>query len=248
MFGLRMASVPSVRSYKDAVGFYLKCCPWRGSELDDERPLMGKRYRSYGVRMSGSDVVFRYEHTDVIVWHDDDSYSINTGGYNTASTCRFAENFMPAGHYLGKETNVLVIKGAAYAFAGHRINVSSDGTPSGDGLGVFTRKTINRKMSRKLLGEHNYAAYREWHKVMNPLIHGSYLYKWDHKFTNSRAVTAALRCPEMWHELMMSQVGSPDEIRKAIYRERGASFGIYNYETLNKLEDWTTYEKYEVGI
>lgn len=248
MFGLKMSNVAYTKSYKEAVGFYLKSEPWRGADPDDERPMTGKRYRAYGVRMVGSDVVFRYHTTDVIVWHADNSYSINTGGYNTASTCTFANNFMPARHHLIRDTNVLCVDGAAYAFPGHRISVSSDGTPSGDGLGLFTRKTINRKMSRKLLGEHSYPAYREWYKTMNPLIHGSYPYKWDNKFTDSRAVIAALRCPEMWHELMMSQVGSPDEVRKAIYRERGASFGIYNYETLNELEDWKTYEKYEVEI
>ena len=246
MYGLRMTSVPSVRSYKDAVGFYLKCDPWRGNEPDDERPLMGKRYRSYGVRMSGSDVVFRYEHTDVVVWHDDDSYSINTGGYNTPSTCRFAENFMPAGHYLGKETNVLVIKGTAYAFAGHRINVSSDGVPSGEGLGVFSKKRINRKRSKELLIECGYPAYREWHNTMYPMVSDTMRTIWNYKFSDVQNVIGALRCPDMWHNLMVSQLSKPEAVRRFIYEHLGKSFGIYDYEEVNKLEDWTQYDLYEV--
>lgn len=132
-FGLSMRGVSYVTTYGAAVAMYNKATPWRGEDVDGECPLPQKRSRDYGVRMDGTDVVFRYHRTDVIRWHKDGSYTLDTGGYRTRSTGEFASNFMPQRHCLEKEASCLRINGEIWPIAGHKVTVSADGIPSGEG-------------------------------------------------------------------------------------------------------------------
>jgi len=216
---------------------YNKATPWRGEDPDGERPLPQKRARDYGVRMDGTDVVFRYHRTDVIRWHKDGSYTMDTGGYRTRSTCEFASKFMPHRHYVEKEASHLRINGDIYPIAGHKVAVSADGTPSGEGLGVFVKRTVNRKKAKVLLDRLGYPAYRQWYETMFPMVRDTLPPTWRRDHIAAGYVEMALKDPEKWHELMVSNSGTPAQVREMMYEIHGDRHGVWDYEQRDSVTD-----------
>lgn len=241
-FGLSMRGVSYVTTYDAAVAMYKKATAWRGEYPDGERPLPQKRSRDYGVRMDGDDVVFRYHRTDVIRWHKDGSYTLDTGGYRTRSTGEFASNFMPQRHCLEKEASCLRINGEIWPIAGHKVTVSADGIPSGEGLGEFVKRTVNRKKAKALLETLNYPAYRQWHATMFPMVRDSMPPTWRRKYATASYIEAALKDPEQWHDLMMSQSGTPAQVREATYHVHGDHEGVWDYDRREHLSNTYGYE------
>ena len=243
-FGLSMRDVPWVKSYSEAVALFEKSVPWRNG--GEDRPLPNKRQRAYGVRMSGDDVVFRYHYTDVIRWHPDESYTINTGGYSSRSTCEFASHFMPTRHWLTKETAHLSIDGTVYAVAGQRISVSGTGMVSGPGLGRFEKNSINRKKAKEYLTEVGYYPYVAWHKLMYPMVKDTLPETWRRKYVADYDVVPMLHNEELWHELMTSAVGDPHVMREMLYRYRGAEFGVFDSTYYDTMPSDTNLQRYAV--
>ena len=229
-FGLSMRSVPYVTTYADAVAMYGGATAWRGEDPAGERPLPDKRSRDYGVRIDGTDVVFRYHNTDVVRWHANGSYTLNTGGYHTNSTGTFATNFMPRQHYLQKEATHLRIKDRLYPIAGHKVTVSTDEVPSGEGLGRFAKRTVNRKRATALLATLGYPAYRAWYETMLPMVRDTMPPTWRRDYYSADAIKESLGDPEMWHGLMMSTAGSPAQVREAMYSKYEYHGSVYDYE------------------
>ena len=229
-FGLSMRSVPYVRSHADAVAMYNRATPWRGEDPAGERPLPDKRDRSYGVRVDDTDVVFRYHHTDVVRWHADGSYTLNTGGYRTNSTGTFATTFMPLKHYLQKEATHLRIKERLYPIAGHKVTVSADEVPRGEGLGRFSKRKVNRAKAKVLLETLGYPAYRAWYETMFPMVRDTLPVEWRRDYYSDDSIQQSLGDPEMWHGLMMSRAGTPAQVRKAMYARHGHQADIWLYE------------------
>lgn len=229
-FGVSMYNVDYVRSYADAVDMYNKATAWRGEDPDGERPLPDKRDRAYGVRMDGTDVVFRMYHTDVVTWHKDGSYTVNNGGYHTNSTCAFATNFMPRDAYLVKQAKVLRINNTMYPIAGHRVTVSPDGTVSGEGLGRFGRRTINRKNSKKLREDSNFLAYRAWHSLMFPMVKDTLPPMWKRRYIPIDHIEEYIKNEEKWHEVMVSSAGQPNQVLERLYVYLGRDYDIWEYK------------------
>jgi len=229
-FGVSMYNVSWVRSYADAVDMYNKATAWRGEDPDGERPLPDKRDRNYGVRMDGTDVVFRMHWTDVVTWHKDGSYTVNNGGYHTNSTCAFSNNFMPIGVYLMKRATVLRINNTMYPIAGHRVTVSPDGTVSGEGLGRFERRTINRKNSKKLREDSNFLAYRAWHALMFPMVKDTLPPMWQRRYIPTDHIEAHIKDEEKWHDVMVSNGGQPNQVLAMLYAYLGRDYGIWGYK------------------
>lgn len=239
-FGFNMRGVPYVKTYNEAVAMFEKAVPWRNG--GDDRPLPGKRSRTYGVRMNGDDVVFRYHRTDVIRWHKDGSYEIDTGGYNSRSTCEFANHFMPNRHWLAKQTAHLRIGDWVYPIVGTRVTVSETGAVSGSGLGRFKKTSINRKKAKAMLTELGYYPYLAWHKLMYPMVQDTMPSKYRRPFMSESNVIEALQAgQDAYHDLMVSYVGEPDTVRELLYRARGAAFGIYNYTHQDRVENTNGY-------
>ena len=234
-FGLSMGDVAYVRTHEAAVRMYNKATHWRGEDPDGERPLPGKRHREYGVRMDGTDVVFRYHGTDVVRWHDDGSYTIDTGYFRTPSTCAFVNNFTPGRHWLAKNTSWMQIEDTVYPISGHQFTVSPDGAPHGDGVGEFIRSRINRKRAKELRDAMNYPAYRTWYIIMYPMLQDTMPPQWRRKFVSSSEIKSMLGDPDRWHDLLMSQVGDPKELREALYANWGDDYAIWDYERYDSL-------------
>ena len=241
-FGLSMGGVSYVTTHDAAVAMYNKATPWRGEDPDGERPLPEKRSRDYGVRMDGTDVVFRYHRTDVIRWHKDGSYTLDTGGYRTRSTGEFASKFMPQRHYLGKDASHLRIGDRIYPIAGHKVTVSVDGVPSGEGLGQFVKRTVNRKKTKVLLERLGYPAYREWYETMFPMVRDTLGRPWQRRSVVGGEIEAWLKDPEKWHELMVSNSGTPVQVREIMYEIHGDRHGVWDYDRRDSVRSTYGYE------
>lgn len=241
-FGLSMRSVQHVTTYGAAMDMYNRATAWRGEDPDGERPLPDKRSRDYGVRVDGNDVVFRYHCTDVIRWHRDGSYTLDNGGYRSRSTGVFASVFMPHRHWLQKDAAHLQIGDRIYPIAGHKVTVSADGVPSGEGLGEFVKCTVNRKKSKVLLERLGYPAYREWYNTMFPMVRETLPPTWQRKYAPASYIEAALKDPEQWHELMMSQSGTPAQVREAMYRVHGDRHDVWDYDRRDSVASAHGYE------
>lgn len=225
MFSVSMGDVPYVRNHAEALKFFHDAVPWRGSDDGDERPFINKRQRQYGVRLDGTDVAFRMHRTDVIVWHADNSVTINT--YPSRSTCAFANNFLRYDTYLSNEASHLRVGSWVYPVAGNSVRILSDGTVTGNNS-VFAKRTVNRKNARTLLAATNYAEYRKWYQVMSSMT--GRVDPWSRNYIAQGDVTFLLADSERWHDLMMSNVGTPDQVRERIYSEQGCSYGVWDTE------------------
>ena len=244
-FGLNMGDVPFVTSYDAAVSFYNRAEPWRNG--GDDRPLIGKRNRNYGVRMKDNgDVIFRYDRTDVIAWHSDGSYTIDNGGYNSRATCTFATNFMPHGHGLSGEARHLRVDDHVYPVWGHRVTVSGTGVPSGEGLGQFRTKTADRKKARIMLHGFGYYEYAAWFKLMYPMVKGTLAHEWRRAWLDNDSIRSMLKVEEAWHELMVSRFGEANAIRAMMYDAYGDAHDIWNYTYEDKLPRHANLRRYEV--
>jgi len=228
-FALRMHRTGYVKSYADAVTMYNRATPWRGEDPVGERPLPNKRTRDIGVRMDNEDVVFRYHHTDVIRWRKDGSYTINTGGYDTMSTCEFASHFMPQRHWLTKNTAHLNIDDWTYAVVGHEVTVSGTGTVSGHGLGAFETKRVNRANAKRLLADIGYPEYRDWYNVMYPMVRDTMPRMWQRESYSAHQMVSMLRDKDSWHALMVSYSSDLNTLRNVMYDYQGREYGVWDF-------------------
>ena len=211
MFALSMYNAPRVTSFDGAISVLTDAQRHKPRTVDRNGdncyPIPGKQgNRSLSVRMTPKGVAFRYHNTDVITWHPGGSYTYDP--WSSRSTCTFFNQFCPLDTYLTRDGAVLVIGDTAYAVRGP-VTVR-DGEPSGD-LGVFTRDVVNREAAKQVLARTRYAEYREWYKVMKPLLGDQRQPYFDAvdglEDESNWPMMASCRCGD----------GHPDRVRKAIY-------------------------------
>jgi hypothetical protein len=242
MFGLNMngCGVWAIDNYAEAAAFFERCPTSRGMRDGVHRAIRGKEgSRTMGVRMSGDNICFRYHSTDVVIWHPDNSYSIDLH-YDSASTRTFANRFIPSGHYAAKQGHHLVVGGRVYP-AMCRLTVSADGVVSGMRY-KFRRHTVDRKRARQILTETNFYAYKAWHDVMYPMIAGALRPSWKQEHFHRDTLLGHLRTPDHWHDLMVSRDGDPEVLRAHLY----ATFNGYKEETVDTLPDNRNIEKWRL--
>ena len=216
------ADIRTINSHADAVDFY-KSCTMKG-EYGEERRIKGKATSpQLGVSIdSKGDVVFRYHRTDVIIWHRNNSYTINS--YSSRSTDAFASAFMPSNASLSKQGSQITLghyhdEDAVIHPIYHEATVRGKVVKTD---AVFTKDTINRKKANKLLATTRYAEYREWYGAMWPMVR-------DDLPPTYRREYLTIELPELisnsdeWHRVMVSQQGCPDNIRNSIYGRNWAA-------------------------
>jgi hypothetical protein len=233
--------IGAINSHKDAVSFYHSC---RERSAGDRRIKGKENSHQMGVSLaSNGDVKFRYHRTDVIVWHCNNSYTINT--FSSISTCAFASAFMPAGHSLsGTGSRIHIghwVDGTVYA-------IISTATIKGDKVktdAVFAKEVINRKAAKKLLDKTRYAEYRKWHAAMYPMVKNDMPpeYKREYIGYPFDNTVKLLENPDEWHRLMMSRDGHPSKIREGIYSTRRSEvYDIVSQKTLTSKESSRKWE------
>jgi len=239
MFGLSMSNcaVCGINSYNEALAFYERC-PTAGGKRDGwHRAIKGKEgSKTMGVRLVEDKVAFRYHSTDVVTWNPDRSYTIDLR-WNSSSTCRFADRFIPAGHYATREGHVLVVNDEAYP-ADTVLRVSACGHVTyPHGTRMFQRQTVNGPVARAALKTTGYYDYLRWRNLMLPMMGGKVQItkpSWD---CSTGWVVECLNNPEMWHDLLCSALGAPAELRKVLLARLAAGgapvFTIETQQTLN---------------
>lgn len=106
-FAISGRNLPSVRSYEQAVKTWDDACQhdrfagWRG--------LVNKRDTSKTLRKLGDQVIFRYHHTDLVVWEPTKLY---VKCYDSNSSVIFADRFLPHGMH------VTTVNGSMYVYQG----------------------------------------------------------------------------------------------------------------------------------
>jgi hypothetical protein len=245
MFGLNMGgcAVRSINNHAEAVAFYDSCKIKGGHDYGDERPIRGKEgSKTMSVRIYNNVVKFCYHSTDVVSWHPDDSFVIDT--YASASTCEFAGCFLPSGSHLTKTGSVLA-HGEAYHPVIDKITVAADGTVAHRYDTVFSIQRIDRAKAKAALARTRYAEYRDWHNLMWPMVRGNgptTLYLSDEKILD------VLEDKSLWHDLMTSRSASqPDQIRQLIY-QRGDVCHTEFAETLPRDVHWSALNRWKVTI
>lgn len=212
MFGINMYGVKPVESYEEAATMLDRASKRKGrGEISGNTcyAIPGKEgSRVMSIRWTGDGVAFRYHHTDVITWHPDNSYTLDS--YSSRSTCGFFNRFCPAGTRLTREGEVLIIGDTGYALAFGAVHVK-DGKLNGS-LGRFERERVNRKNAKAVLAKTRYAEYRDWYKTMKPLLGDVRQPYFD--------AVECLADDSTWPMMASCMVndGHPDRVRLDIYR------------------------------
>ena len=229
------AVIGTIGSHKDAVSFYHSC----RDKGDSERRIKGKENsKQMGVRLaSNGDVEFRYHSTDVIVWHRNNSYTINT--FSSISTCAFASAFMPRWHNLTKRGSRIDIDDTVHA-------IWQTATIKGDKVktdAVFAKELINRKAAKKVLDKTSYGEYRKWHATMYPMVKDDMPPEYTRELLGYHMPAELLADPDEWHRLMMSRDGDPSKIREGIYAtNRREVYDTVSQKTLTSKESRSKWE------
>jgi len=210
MFALNMCGADRVTSWHDAANTLYRASQNR--ERDNGFPIPGKeRSKDISVRLVNDGIAFRYHSTDVITWHPDGSYTYDP--WTSRSTCTFFNQFCPIGHDLTRDAVVLIIRGKGYAICGgDKVHVKDEVPQSG--LGVFQRQAVDTKRAKEVLAGTRYAEYREWYKVMMPMLmprSGEYLSPNDAVLYLRDETKWPALATERWDDF------TPDKMRGVIY-------------------------------
>jgi len=92
---VRTDGLNEIGSYADALKKWTETKPIRGRD-DNVRPLGPRsKHGHLNIRMKGDNVALRLYHTDIIVWHPDDTFDVD--GYNSISTDMVFGRLAPRG-------------------------------------------------------------------------------------------------------------------------------------------------------
>ena len=95
-FHIDTYNIPPIRCYSDALNYWGKIKPWRGSGDTNSRPIAGRAKKHMVMRQLNNDgIAFRLHGTDVVVYHPDGSIVLNA--YPSISTDMFARSLTPSG-------------------------------------------------------------------------------------------------------------------------------------------------------
>ena len=129
---------------------------------------LGAHYKSVThIREREGDIVFRLYDTDVVTWHPDNSFTIDSWASKT--TAEFASRFTPPGVYLNASCVLRLQRGGDW---GDRIICHADATvrevapgiwaPDEDGLRPFRYPVLDQRMAREIRKEYPFADFDNW--------------------------------------------------------------------------------------
>lgn len=215
MFSINLRDVYSVSNYKQAVEFYKKSAGYDGPRKAREyfdHPLIGKPASpQMGVRMDGTDVVFRFHAVDVVTWHKTGAYTFRQ--YNSISTSLFFENFTPFEHQSYRGFDAVSLNDTAWPLGRGSFRVKNNRIIGKTGA-VFVKTTVNRAGAKAVLANTAYAEYRDWYKAVRPLLGGV-----RHGYMQGAEVVSAIEDKDRWIDIVEFDHGHPDKVRQAIYEE-----------------------------
>lgn len=238
-FAITMGDVPRVYTYEQAVAFHTKAAskPWRNG--GEDHPLVGERKRTRGVRMQGTDVIFRLHCTDVVTWHGPGQYTLNP--YPSRSTSVFADNFLPAGHYTTHECSALVIDDRKYKIP-DPVTVCDD-TPAT--ITPWQKLAVDRRKARALLATTPYEEYRVWWNATYPIIQDQVSWRTAKYMRSQEIMDRFLAGSEEWGDMLWCREATPAHLREAIYdTARRTAQDVYQVKQCEYLEPHATVSSY----
>lgn len=228
MFGLNMndCRIFSINNHAEALAAYERGKPGRKETYGDPRRIPGKEgSKSMDVRITASgSVVFRYHYTDVVTWRKDDTCAVQV--YSSASTCRFADRFVPRNMYFEAEMRHLVARDRVYAIV-NDFTLNADGPVGLTGLGRFCREVINRRRARQVLANTRYAEYRDWHGLTWPMVKDTLNYR---PWIQRGEAVSLLKDDTRWFELLERGI-NPTTLRHDLYEHARAVEGVNVWDT-----------------
>lgn len=118
--------LPFIRSYKQALRHYEGITPIRGSR--NVRPIGSRRKQHMQiVKLFNGDIACQLYRTRCIVYHQDDSITVNFGGWNTQSTAAFISGISP---FYASSTGYIRIGNDYYKVPEDGLKILPDGTPA----------------------------------------------------------------------------------------------------------------------
>jgi hypothetical protein len=249
MFGLNMRScaVYRINSYDEARAFYEECPTAGGMRDGVHRAIKGKKgSNTMGVRLAGDKVAFRYHSTDVVTWNPDQSYTVDLR-WNSTATCRFADVFIPGGHYATRGGYVLVVNDKAYP-ADTVLTVARCGQVTYSyGARMFQRQTVDGPVARSALKTTGYYDYLTWRNLMLPMMGGKVRVTKPGWNCSTDWVFECVNNPEMWHDLLCSALGAPTQLRKTLLaRFAVTGHPVFKLETQHYLDRRANFNAWDV--
>lgn len=256
-FRVILQSVPSVRSYNEALAFFHKAAekPWRKGKLHtyySDHALPGKRQRTCGVRMQNENIIFRLHNTDVVTWRPDGSVRVKV--YNSQSTCVFINNFIPRHLMISLHSNGFVIRDLDTNMAKplrDDFTIFADGTIGETDPVTFAIRRVNKLVAKRLREESGYPAFAKWRKIMEPLLVNGHSWAARHEARwaiDSRGVEDTLQDQESWPQFIIGNM--PNSVMLARIYDHHWSKVYYHdhFDTVPYRKDgrWVNVSRYRI--
>ena len=175
----------TIGSYAEAVEKWKTTKPIRGYIESDPRPLgPRKKHGHINIRMVGDDVALRLYRTDIIVWHPDDSFDVESYSsistdmvFNAVSPHGICSQFACPGYnvlWLGKPRYWADGEGRGYAIRNGRAHVFRN---KGGGWAInpkdvvpFEQSYVERSVAKAQLTKTNYHEFQLWASAKDKLV------------------------------------------------------------------------------
>lgn len=233
-FHINTHDLPPLRGYSDALNYWGKTDPWRGSGDTNTRPLAGRNKKHMTIRMTNSDAIaMRLHGTDVVVYHPDGTIVLNA--YQSISTDMFARRLTPSGICTTFNNPVgfllhLERDNTTMTFLLARDSVRLMRADNGDWLPVdpamfapFIKYRVDTAKANAVLKAYGFNDFKAWVKARaamgQPQMRQGYLR--DPKYSNGWVQTIELfrDGPDGWNAIFDDYHDrAADAVRDAIYR------------------------------
>lgn len=234
-FHIDTYNIPPIRCYNDALNYWGRIKPWRGTTGSDknERPLAGRNKKHMTIRMLNDEsIAFRLHGTDVVIYHTDTTVTLH--GYPSVSTDMFARCLTPSGIctsfnsgagmlvHLGRENTTMT-----HRMANNTVRLMRD--DNGDWLPVdpamfepFVKYRIDTKRANAALKQYGLKDFQAWVKaraaMSNPPANR---YMPSSKYHNAwhETLTKFTIMGDGWEELFATYGrNAGDVVRDSIYK------------------------------
>ena len=147
---LHRAGIPRIQSYARALKRYNDIAPIAGKGLNAGIRPLGARNRPWLLIDKGSDdqIVCTLYRTDVVTFHPDGLVKINSGGYNTRTTCSFIQEVLGVATRIMDNKIIVSLSGRQYTLDGELLLRYTEGwevlNPTVSYVHTINRKVINK--------------------------------------------------------------------------------------------------------
>lgn len=238
----------SLNGYTDALNYFEGCTPWR-SKPNDPRPLQERRNKIMSVRReTNGDIAFRYHSTDVVIWHSDNTFTVNT--YASQSTDVFANGFTPAAFWSHMASDfVRIMTPEGTKFYRTRQQMRFELLPGGSMIMhtpplPFVKHRIDRGVIKQVRQETGFTDFKLWATAYEAMVQPARnIRRWQlpcHNWTHA-IVMDMLSDKDRWLDLTMG-FASVDDCLNALDRSLKITNDVSYEEEVPFCTEWAEIE------